>query len=158
MQCATQKKMLVLNIFIYDRNEKRLNATGSCLIIYLTLWPSDTFFTPLEVVCRFNAWPQRSWPSSRTWCMYHKNKNALWTQNKLNPFIHWMWEQCSSNASKSSGLIWTGPNQVEWSSGRTLACCTEGLSPNPRWGTQKCSNLAFISRDSAACRLHATWS
>ena len=30
----------------------------------------------------------------------------------LLPTVHRMWEQCCGNASKSSGLIETGPNQV----------------------------------------------
>ena len=41
---------------------------------------------------------------------------------------------------------------AEWSSGRIPACCTEGLGSNPGWEAQEFSNLAFISRNLAACR------
>ena len=45
---------------------------------------------------------------------------------------------------------------AEWSSGRAPACCAGGGGSNPGWGAQEFSIPSFISRNSAACRSHAT--
>ena len=54
--------------------------------------------------------------------------------------------------SHTSGLF----KAAEWSSGRAPACGAEGGGSNPGWGAQEFSIPSFISRNSAACRSHAT--